>query len=295
MKKIFITGVNSFIGQEIIRQCDAQNIEVSGVDVTPSDRENCHVMDIRDANISDIIPQGVDAIIHLAGLSRDPDCQNKGTECMSANVMGTHHLIDAAEARKAKQFIFASSEWVYTNFQNDVEKTEDDLIDIAQINSEYALSKLISETNLRQKHNHGFCPATVLRFGIVYGPRDSNFSAVEALFKKVADGEDLTVGSLQTGRCFIHVSDVADGILNAVGLDGFDIINIQGLKLVTLGEVLDTSAKLLNKDINVTEVAPQSPSIRLVSAQKAKDVMKWEASMNIESGLKSVAQHLGYL
>ena len=54
-----------------------------------------------------------------------------------------------------KQFIFASSEWVYDQFKEGVPKTENDLIDIANHTSEYALSKLVSEANLRQKYGSG--------------------------------------------------------------------------------------------------------------------------------------------
>jgi nucleoside-diphosphate-sugar epimerase len=294
-KNVFITGVNSFIGKEIIRQCDKRGIGVTGVDITASDREGCYSADIRDHNIVDMIPENVDAIIHLAGLSRDPDCKNKGTECMSSNVLGTHQLMDAAQAKNAKQFIFASSEWVYTDFQEGVPKTEDDLVDIAKLDSEYALSKLISENNLRQKYNHGFCPVTVLRFGIVYGPRGSNFSAVEALFKKVADGEEITVGSKKTGRCFIHVKDVAEGVLSTLGQQGYDIINIQGPCLVSLGDVLETSAEILNKTINVKESAPNTPSIRLVSHLKAEKMLNWQPSVDLVSGLRSVGEFLGYI
>jgi len=58
-------------------------------------------------------------------------------------------------------------------------------IDASQLNSEYALSKYVSEQNLRQKFQHGFCPTTILRFGIIYGSRKHNWSAVESLFHAV--------------------------------------------------------------------------------------------------------------
>ena len=50
-------------------------------------------------------------------------------------------------------------------------KDENSMINVGNIKSEYALSKLVSEINLTQKYRQGFCPVTILRFGIVYGPR----------------------------------------------------------------------------------------------------------------------------
>ena len=165
--KVFVTGAASFVGGELLRICREKKIGVNGIDLVDMDQPNCSVADIRSPNISDYIPTGVDAVIHLAALSRDPDCRNKAFKCFDANVMGTLNLIEAAKEKQSKQFIFASSEWVYDQFEEGIYKTEDDPINIANHTSEYALSKLISEANLRQKYAHGFCPTTILRFGII--------------------------------------------------------------------------------------------------------------------------------
>ena len=127
--------------------------------------------------------------------------------------MGTLNLMDAAHSRGVRQFIFASTEWVYDSFSEDEIKTEDSVIDIGKLDSEYALSKLVSEQNLRQRFAYGFCDTTILRFGIIYGPRFKNWSAVESLFHAVGTEQEVRIGSRQTGRCFIHVEDIAAGIL----------------------------------------------------------------------------------
>jgi UDP-glucose 4-epimerase len=291
--KIFLSGSGSFIGREVLRVCQAKGIEVVGVDLAATGQEGCSVADIRSPNIVDKIPAEVDAVIHLAALSRDPDCRNRAYPCFDINVMGTLNLMEAAKTKGAKQFIFASSEWVYDSFPEGVTRTEDDVIDIAKLTSEYALSKLVSEANLRQKFQHGFCPVTILRFGIVYGPRKDNWAAVESLFNTVNTQDEITVGALKTARRFIHVSDIASGIVAAIGLTGFEIINLQGDKLVTLGEVIETSRKLLNRNPKVVERSPAQANIRLVSDEKAKKLLPWRPVISLEAGLKSVADCLG--
>lgn len=291
--QLFVTGSSSFIGQTLIDRCDAQGVAVTGVDLAPPRRGDCHMADIRDPAIAAHIPEGVDAVVHLAALSRDGDCRDNAHACFSANVMGTLNLMAAAQARQAKQFIFASSEWVYDRFEAGVEKQEEDVIDITNLRSEYALSKLVSEANLRQKYQYGFCPVTILRLGIIYGPRRENWSAVEALLHAVATREEVTVGALATSRRFIHVTDIADSILAAVGLSGWNIFNIQGGKSVSLGEVIETSKALLHRHPCVIETAPDTPSIRLVSGQKACEQLNWQPRIEIEAGLRSVARFLG--
>ena len=79
--KLFITGVESFVGRKLFAQCKKKGIDVSGVDLVNSTQSNTYQADIRLQNIADIIPEQVDAIIHLAAMSRDPDCKDKAYEC----------------------------------------------------------------------------------------------------------------------------------------------------------------------------------------------------------------------
>jgi UDP-glucose 4-epimerase len=285
---IFITGTESFVGKEVIQQCDAKGYNVSGVDsISPKDKR-FKAFDIRNPEIDNLIPDNTDTIIHLAALSRDPDCKDKAYECFDINVMGTLNLINAAKKKNVKQFIFASSEWVYDNCTKEDLKTEDSVIKIQDHTSEYALSKLVSENNLRQKFSHGMSDVTILRFGIIYGPRKNNWSAVESLFNQVATQPELKVGSLATARCFIHVNDIARGIVSSVGLKGLNTINLQGSKLLSLKEVIETSKVVLGKNPNVIETNPINASIRNISNEKAKRLINFEAKYDITAGLKSL-------
>lgn len=286
--EIFITGAEGFIGRELMSQCQKQGINAVGVDFTGSSKPDCSQIDIRSKDIVESVPQGVDAIVHLAALSRDADCRDRAYQCFDINVVGTLNLIEAAKKKKAKQFIFASSEWVYDNCTKDEIKTEESLINIANHQSEYALSKLVSESNLRQKYQHGFCPVTVLRFGIVYGPRKDGWSAVESLFHDVKNRDEVMVGSLKTGRRFIHVSDIASGIIKSIGLDGFNIINLEGDALITLEDIIETAKKILSKNPKIIESAPANVSIRDISNEKAKKILKWKPEIDLERGLKSL-------
>jgi nucleoside-diphosphate-sugar epimerase len=286
--KIFITGTGSFVGKELIAQCEEAGIEVFGCDAKDSSGGRFSQIDIRSEGIADVIPEGVDAIVHLAALSTDPMCRDNAYDCFDVNVMGTLNLIKAAQNKNAKQFIFASTEWVYDSFTEGKINDETTLIDVQNLNSEYALSKIVSEQNLRQKYAHGFCPVTILRFGIIYGPRESNWSAVEALFNAVKNEDEVNVGSLNTGRCFVHVSDIVRGIRKAMGVDGFNIVNLESEKNITLGDVIETSKMLLNRNTKVIETAPETPSIKSVSGQKAKNVLDWQPLIGLEDGLKSL-------
>jgi UDP-glucose 4-epimerase len=286
--KVFVTGAEGFVGKRLVGRLKDKGIDITAVDIAAPNGSSTICADIRSRGIADLIGEGTDAIIHLAGLTRNPDCQDKAYACFDANVMATLNLIDAAKARGVKQFIFASSEWVYGEWKDAAIKDEGSLLDVHALSSEYALSKLVSEANLRQKFQHGFCSTTILRFGIIYGPREKSGSAVESLFHAVRTMPEVKVGSLKTGRCFIHIDDIVSGIMSSLGLAGFNIINLQGDKLILLGDIIEASKKILGKDPKVVETSPADYNVRHVTNTRAAALLGWKPRFDLQSGLNSL-------
>jgi len=289
--KLLVTGAASFVGQELVKQCDRLGYEHVGIDIAAA-AQDPRTVDIRDPDLAASIPEGLDAVIHLAAISRDPDCRRDPVACYDVNVAGTVNVFQAAHARGARQFIFASSEWVYDSFDPVLAKSEDDPIDCSRLTSDYALSKLAAESALRIRHLQTGMPVTVLRFGIIYGPRPAQWSAVETLLAAVAGGGPVTVGSKATARCFIHVGDIARGILAAIGRPGHDIINLQAEAPISLGQIIGGSADLLGLRPEIIETDPAHPSIRNVSGEKAKFLLGWRPRIGLSAGLESIADYL---
>lgn len=292
--KIIVTGSESFVAKELIAQCLAKGIEVFGFDFAKASDLPYEFKkgDINDPKIGDIFPENADAIIHLAALSRDPDCAGKPYECFMTNVMGTLNLMRVAQAKGVKQFVFASSEWVYEKFVGDEEKDEESLIDIAGHTSEYALSKLVSEANLREQYKRGFIPTTIFRFAIIYGPRKVGWSAVESVMSSVKKSDAVTVGSLKSGRRFVHVKDIASGIIMGLGRNDFQIINLAGDEMVRMGDIIRESEKILNKKVTVTESNASAVSVRNPSNKKAKSLLGWSPKVTLAEGLKTLVPYL---
>lgn len=288
--KILVTGSGSFVGRELISQSQKLGHTIIGLDSIKIENANYefHQVDIRSEKLPIEFFEDIDVLVHLAALSKDPDCKGRAYECFDTNVMGTLNLIRTVQKTNLKQFVFASSEWVYDEFVGNEEKDEESPINIENHSSEYALSKLVSESNLRQQHNQGFCDVTILRFGIIYGPRKSNWSAVESISSQVKHKNEVSVGSLKTGRRFIHVSDIVNGIIKSIGLRGFNIINLTGNKMITLQEIIETSQRILNKSIKVIETNPSQMSLRNASNNKAKKILHWEPTIDLETGLRTL-------
>ena len=291
--KVFVSGTESFIARAFIALCEARGIEICGVDAAaPPGKPGQMTMDIRSPGIADAIPLDVDAVVHLAAISRDADCRANPRLAYDVNIQGTVNLIEAAKARRARQFVFASSEWVYGEVTNAGVQTEEQPLDATRLKSEYALSKLASEQILRLAHAQGLPAATILRFGIVYGPRPANWSAVESLVDAVRRGGPVRIGSRRTARRFIHVSDIASGILASLGRTGCETFNISGDRLVTLGEVIDRAVRVSGKAPAVVEQAPDVISVRNPDNSEARRALSWRPQVDLTAGVQSVFEYL---
>ena len=290
---LLITGSESFVGKELISELLKQNKDILGFDLLEKKSQNYQYkkIDIRSKDILEHIPENIDTIIHLAALSSDPLCKGKSLDAFDVNVMGTLNLLNARKIKGIKQFIFASTEWVYEGFKNNEEKNEDAVIDIHQHKSEYALSKLVSEVNLKQEHTEDV-NITILRFGIIYGPRKNNWSAVESIAHNVKESQEVTIGSRKTGRRFIHINDIIQGIILAIGIKGFNIINLTGNEIVSLDEIIHTSEKVFNKKVIIKEKDPGNISLRNPSNCKAKKILNWEPKINLKDGIESIKKFI---
>lgn len=293
--KLIVTGASSFVGRELRRQCAAQGIEVFGLDAAADPSDGVVRADIRDPGLAALLPEAADAVVHLAAVARDADCRRDPVACFDVNVTGTLNVFRAARERGARQLVFASSEWVYDNPDGPVATIETDPIDPLALGSEYSLSKLAGEAALRQGHLRDGLPVTVLRFGIIYGPRRNNWSAVEALLARVAESEEVQVGSGRTARGFVHVGDIARAILSAVGRPGFETYNIQAERPIALREVVETAAGVLGRSCRLVESDPDRPSVRNVSGALARERLGWRPQVELSEGLADVARFLGLL
>jgi nucleoside-diphosphate-sugar epimerase len=283
---LFITGAESFIGRALRARCDAVGQEWMGIDSAGSAVQGIHKADIRDPAIADLVPEGA-IVVHLAAISRDPDCRADPRTAFDVNVTGTLNLATAAQKRGARQFFFASSEWVYGGVHNNETQREDQPIDVTAMTSEYALSKIVAEQCLKLSFQ---IPAiTILRFGIVYGPRPANWSAVESLFNSVLTKDEVKVGALSTARRFIHVDDIVSGMLASRGRTGFEIFNLSFDRLISLGEVIEASVKICGRRPKIVETNPSQISIRNPDNGKARAELGWAPVVGLDAGLKTLA------
>jgi nucleoside-diphosphate-sugar epimerase len=171
ISKVLVTGHRGYIGAVLLPKLLADGYQVSGIDCgyyegsyylgqLASVEEK--IKDIRDCTEADLA--GVDAVIHLAGLSNDPLGDFRPELTDEINYQATMQLARLAKSAGVRRFIYASSCSVYG-------ASDDTLLDEdAAFNpvTPYSVSKVRSEEDLTAMADEGFSP-TFLRASTVYG------------------------------------------------------------------------------------------------------------------------------
>ena len=278
---ILVTGANSFVGKYLIKELENNKIKYIGVDLNIKNNRNLKKIDIRDKKLAKYINSNT-TIIHLAAISTDKLCENNPSLAFDVNINGTINLINIANAKKVKKFIFASTEWVYGNLAKKIQ-SETDKIKIESLNSLYAITKAIGEKLILNKNNR--FKKVILRFGIIYGNRKNNFSALESIFLNCAKNNSIQIGSKKTSRRFIHVLDIVSGIIKVLKYEKNSIFNLSGSKDITLENIIKITEKALKKKIQIKESNKKAISTRKPSNSKLCRETNWKPKMNLLSGI----------
>ncbi|MDR1496879.1 MAG: NAD(P)-dependent oxidoreductase [Puniceicoccales bacterium] len=202
--RFLITGGRGLIGTELHKQLPKLGCEVRIFDI--ADRSG----DVRDFKQLQDALDGIDAVVHLAAISRPCVAQDNPTLAIQTNVGGTRNLCEAVSlSPKPPVVLFGSSREVYGNTPSGKQTTESDPLRPGNV---YALTKMEGErlvTKLRQRSN-----TAILRFSNVYGGINDHSDRVIPLFAKQAlAGETLRVFGKDNGFDFVHVEDCARAII----------------------------------------------------------------------------------
>lgn len=289
-KHLFITGMQSFVGNRLTSIARSQGWKVSGLDAASSLDPDCFDHDVT-VDFRHLIPESA-VVVHLAALSTDSQCSQQPELAAKVNIRGTVCALLSSEAAGASRFIFASTEWVYGRNPEEQELPEYSGPAWLGLDSLYATTKAAGEEIC-----WGFepcLPITILRFGIVYGPRPSNWCAFESVVQQSTTGS-VSVGSASTSRRFIHVDDICRAILMAPdsASQGLTVWNTAGNESISLGAIAEASGRRLGRPIEISETSPGQASHRMPDSSKIKRDIGWSPQVGLEEGVADVLEYLG--
>lgn len=281
--RILVTGSAGLIGRALTPLLRAERFAVVAFDLRADPPR-----DIADAGALRRGLEGIDGIVHLAGVSRVIDGERDPDRCRRINVEATRALLElAGKGAGAPWFIQASSREVYG--QQDVLPVREDA-PLRPCNV-YAHTKVAVEQLTERARAAGMATA-ILRFSNVFGDvLDHPDRVVPAFARTAAMGGVLRVDGAGCTFDFTHVSDVADGILRVVlrlcdGERALPPIHFVSGRQTSLGELAGLAMELGGPAVARAEAPARGFDVhRFCGApERADDLLGWRATTPLEIG-----------
>ena len=216
--RVLITGASGFLGSAIAREARHREHTVRGVSRRPApDLSDWYQADILDDGAVRRAMEGIDAVIHAAGLAHQFGGKADRSEFERINVEGARVVAQQAVRARVTQFVHVSSVAAYGA-------------------GAYGESKLAGEDAVRESLRGSSTRFAILRMATVYGAGDPG--NVARLIRLIQRRRFAWIGSGENRKSLIHVADAARASLRALELDNgaFDVSD----KPVSMTDVVST-------------------------------------------------------
>jgi nucleoside-diphosphate-sugar epimerase len=299
--KVLVLGGAGYIGSCLVRKLLAAGKSVRVMDnlvygddaireVLGHPNLELQVGDCR--RIQDLVAavKGVDSIVHLAAIVGDPACEVDRQASLEINYLATRMLIEVAKGAGIRHFVFASSCSVY----GATDILVDEFSAAAPI-SLYGQTKADSESALLEAQSSTFHPV-ILRlatvFGLSFRPR---FDLVVNLLTAKAHNENLiTIFNGTQWRPFIHVQDVAEGIMQVLGAP----LEVVSGQIYNLGDermnftLAQIGQKILTEcpSTQIEQIENSDKRNYRVSFGKIRNQIGFRCQITIEEGIREIWQ-----
>lgn len=240
-----------------------------------------------------------DYIIHAASQASPVFYRTDPVGTLSANVLGTYHLLNAATHNPCKGFLFFSSGEVYGVVKNGsvaTRENEGGYLDPADLRSCYGESKRMAETMCISWAQQFGIPARIVRPFHTYGPgmRLDDGRVFADFVRDILRGGPIVLHSDGSARrSFCYLADAAAGFFTVLlkGKVGqaYNVANPDGE--CSIADLADRLAALFKDDgIYVVRKARgestyvQSPIVGTLPSIDKLKALGWQAHNSIEKG-----------
>jgi len=275
--KVLVTGGAGFIGTNLIKKLINEGHDVISIDNYITGYKSNHIsgakyieFDIR--NITDYSAFGkFDIIYHLAALARIQPSFKTPIETFEINANGTL-LIAKYCAEKNIPLVFAgsSSHWS------------------GRFKNPYTFSKDVSEEIIQLFQTHYDLKASIARFYNVYGPnhlKEGAYCTVIGKWETAYENKQplIIYGTGEKRRDFTHVNDIINALILINEKQAWGhIFELGKGKNYSIKEV----ANMYQTKIEYEDNKPGEAEITLCTDILAKEVLGWEAKLNLEDYIK---------
>ena len=316
MKTYLVTGGAGFIGSTVCKKlielgnrvividnfCNFYNPELKRKNIEEFKNNSNFALyeaDIRDRNSLNTIfsENKIDIVIHLAAMAGIRPSIENPVLYQEVNCVGTQNLLEEMQKHGVNNLVMASSSSVYGNCTQTPFK-EDMPVDFAI--SPYAATKKANEVMTHVYHSLYNMNVIMLRLFTVYGPKQRPDLAINKFARRMLNNEEIPMyGDGTTARDYTYVDDIVDGIISSCNYvqtnsNVYEIINLGNSSPVSLKEMIDTIAEVLNINPKIKQLPMQPGDVNITFADisKAKALLGYEPKVEFREGIERFIKFL---
>lgn len=305
--RALVTGGAGYIGNYVTEKLLENGHEVRVLesflfgDGAIAHLENRPDLEIKEGDIRHIedlsyAMEGMDAVVHLAGIVGDPACSVNEQATQAVNVEATKALVEVCKLHDIQRLVFASTCSVYGASEL-MELNEGSFLNPLSL---YAESKIDSEEIiLHDTHDKFSNPnditPTILRLGTIFGwSRRMRFDlVVNLLTAKAVLEDDIPVYGGDQYRPLVHVEDAASAFVEVLEapeeLVDHQIFNVGdndlNCQISEVGRLVEE--QIPSADVRVVEHKEDERTYR-VNFDKINHIVGWEAERDIPDGIDEI-------
>ena len=308
-KKIFITGGAGFIGSHLVaRLADRNKITIydtfsrDSISLSPLfQHPNLEVVrgDVLDVEALCTAMAGAQMVIHCAGVTGVDTVIKSPVRTMQVNMVGSANVLEAAaRLTECERVVCFSTSEVFGQHAFDSAETDKTVIGaVGEARWTYAVSKLAEEHLAIAYHREHELPSTVVRPFNIYGPGQVGEGALRIFVERAIRDETIEIhGDGSQIRAWCYVDDMVDAVLltlthpRAVG-ESFNIGNRRSVE--TIQGLANTVVRVLGSSSAIVfgPRAPADVELRIPSVDKARELLGFEARVDLAEGILRTAEH----
>ncbi len=297
--RILVTGGAGLIGSHLCDSLLAQGHEVVCLDnyFTGSKRNIFHLLDSKNFEIlrHDIINPvdiEVEQIYNLACPASPVFYQFNPVRTIQANVLGVTNMLELAKRTRAR-ILQASTSEVYGDPR--VHPQPEDYwgnVNPIGVRACYDEGKRVAETLMMDYGRQDRVDIRIVRIFNTYGPRMAvnDGRVVSNFIVQALKGEDLRInGNGMQTRSFCFVSDLVRGLVGMMNQDDFrGPVNLGNPRELTILDLARKTIQLTESSASIVhgEAASDDPVRRQPDITLARQILRWEPTIDIDEGLE---------
>ena len=240
--------------------------------------------------------KGVDACFHLISTTLPQSSNDDPVFDLETNLVGTVRFLARAREAGVRKIVFVSSGGTVYGVPAQVPIEESHPTDPT---CSYGIGKLAIEKYLALNSRLHGMDYVVLRVANPYGELQrthANQGAVAVFLGKALRGEPIEIwGDGTVVRDYVHITDVVDAFVKALGYGGSErIFNIGSGAGLSLNQVLDTIDAILESRCERVYRTGRSFDVpaSVLSIERARKHLQWIPRVGFEDGVRRFARWL---